>query len=109
MFLFSVKVGDKSGNLHLIEIENGCLNEVKCLKNLHGNKILDIDASKGGVVTCSSDKTVKIIQPDLSMNTILHIHEENYGEVTAVSHWRGVLAIAHSEEVIRFYDQSDPY
>ena len=69
---------------------------------------MDIDASKGGIVTCSSDKTVKIIQPDLSMNTILHINEEDHGEVTAVSHWRGVLAMSHSEEVIRFYDQSDP-
>ena len=68
-----------------------------------------MDASKGGIVTCSSDKTVKIIQPDLSMNTILNLNEENYGEVTAVSHWRGVLAMAHSEEVIRFYDQSDLY
>ena len=77
------------------------------MENLHDSKILDIDASSGGIVTCSSDKTVKIIQPDLSMNTIGHISKEKYGEVSAISHWRGVLALGHSDEVIRFYDQSD--
>ena len=102
-----LKVGDKSGNLHLIEISNGILNEVKCVEKLHNGKIHNIDASKGGIVTCSSDKTVKILHPDISMDTIKTIDEEKYGEVTAVSHWRGVLAMAHSEEVIRFYDQSE--
>ena len=101
------KVGDKIGNLHLIEISHGALTEVKCFKNLHQSKILDIDVSKGGIVTCSSDKTVKILQPDLSMNTIVHLAEETYGEVTAVSHLKGILAMGHSEEVIRFYDRSD--
>ena len=93
--------------MRLIEISHGSLTEVKCLEKLHQSKLLDIDASKGGIVTCSSDKTVKILQPDLSMNTIVHLADENYGEVTAVSHFRGILAMGHGEEVIRFYDRSD--
>ena len=95
--------------MHLIDTTNGKLQLVRCLENLHESKILGIDASLGGIITCSSDKTVKIIQPDFSMDTIAHISKEQYGDVSAVSHWRGVLALGHSDEVIRFYDQSDIY
>ena len=91
----------------MIDTTNGKLKQVKCLESLHESKILGIDASIGGIVTCSSDKTVKIIQPDLSMDTIANINKEQYGDVSAVSHWRGVLALGHSDEVIRFYDRSD--
>ena len=40
------------------------------MERLHESKILSIDASIGGVVTCASEKKVKITQPDLSMETI---------------------------------------
>ena len=105
-FYFYVKVGDKCGNLHLIETTHGKLIEVNIVEKLHAQKILGVDASRGGIVTCSSDRTVKILTPDLSMKTIAQIGDESFGEVTAVSYSKGILAMGYGDEVIQIYDRS---
>ena len=105
-FYFYVKVGDKCGNLHLIETSHGNLIEVR-VEKLHAQKILGIDANRGGIVTCSSDRTVRILKPDLSMKIIAQIGDESFGEVTAVSYSKGILAIGYGEEVIQIYDRSN--
>ena len=72
------------------------------VKDLHSEKICGIAASQGGVVTCSTDKTVKLLTPDLDMNVINTIEgNEDLGEVTAVAHSKGILALGHSGEAIQ--------
>ena len=92
--------------MHLIETTHGKLIEVNRVEKLHAQKILGVDASRGGIVTCSSDRTVKILTPDLSMKTIAQIGDESFGEVTAVSYSKGILAMGYGDEVIQIYDRS---
>jgi WD40 repeat protein len=94
-------VGDKSGGLHLIDANK--MEEIKVLKNLHSNKITDIDVSMSGIVTTSSDKTVKILQPDMSLNPIATLQVEDIGDVVSVSMDNDCLAAGSSSELIQVW------
>lgn len=94
-------VGDKSGNLYLIDARN--LSKIKHLKSLHSNKITGIDVSIGGIVTTSSDKTVKVLQPDLSLNVITSIPAQDIGDVVSVSMDDDCLAAGSSSEMVQVW------
>lgn len=94
-------VGDKTGNLHLMN--SSTLESVKQVKGLHSGKITGLDVSQGGIVTCSSDRTVKLIQPDLGAATISVIDQKDFGEVTAVSCSERTLMTGHSLEMVQVW------
>ena len=79
------------------------MEEIKVLKNLHSNKITDIDVSMSGIVTTSSDKTVKILQPDMSLNPIATLQVEDIGDVVSVSMDNDCLAAGSSSELIQVW------
>lgn len=93
-------VGDKSGGLHLIDANK--MEHIKKMDNLHSNKITGLDVSLAGIVTSSSDKTVKILQPDLSLNVIATIPSKNDigGDIVSVSFDDDCLAAGSSSEMI---------
>jgi len=102
-------VGDKAGGLHLFDCTDGKLRKIRSEKNLHSGKVVGIDASHAGIVTCSTDKTVKLLTPDLGMKAFKTFDEggKEFGEVTAISHQDGVLAMGHSQEVIQVYSSRE--
>jgi len=102
-------VGDKSGGLHLVDSTGGRLKTVRSLPGLHAGKVVGIDASHAGVVTCSTDKTVKLLHPDLDMTTHHTFDVQDHGEATSVSYSSisGFLAMGHSQEVIQVYSAKD--
>ena len=94
-------VGDKIGGLHLIDANK--MEEIKEIKNLHSNKITGIDVSLSGIVTTSSDKTVKILQPDMSLNVITTLQVADIGDVVSVSMDDDCLAAGSSSEVVQVW------
>ena len=100
-------VGDKAGHLHLIDCTNGKLKRVKVERNLHSGKIVGVEASHAGIVTCSTDKTVKLLYPDLGMQAFKTFDGADFGEVTSISHSDGIIAMGHSQEVIQVYSSKD--
>ena len=102
-------VGDKSGGVHLVDATGGRLKTVRSVPDLHAGKVVGIEASHAGVVTCSTDKTVKLIHPDLDMTTHHTFDVRDHGEATSVSHSSisGLLAMGHSQEVIQVYSAKD--
>jgi len=102
-------VGDKKGGLRLIDATGGNLKTVRTIESLHSGKIVGVDASHAGVVTCSSDKTVKLLHPDLDMTTHHTFDVKDHGEVTSVSHsaLTGILAMGHSQETIQVYSSKE--
>ena len=100
-FFHSLVVGDKNGNLHLIDANK--MEEIKVLHNLHSNKITSIDAGMGGIVTSSSDKTLKILQPDLSLKVIASIEDKELGDVVSVSFSEDCLAAGSGGDIIQVW------
>lgn len=108
-------VGDKLGNLHLVDASasgcGGAFRLVDTSRGLHSGHVVQVVASPGGVVTCSMDKTVKMVRPDRGMETIGTVvnddRSSDYGEVTSVAFAHGVLSTGHSQEVIQVYLDDD--
>jgi len=102
-------VGDKAGGLHLIDCTGGKLTKVGTVEGLHSGKVVGIDASHAGVVTCSTDKTVKLLRPDRDMTAHHTFDVGDHGEVTSVSYssLSGTLAMGHSQEVIQIYSAKE--
>ena len=94
-------VGDKNGGLRLIDANK--MEEIKAVPNLHSTKITGIDVGLDGIVTSSSDKTVKILQPDLSLNVIATLTDNELGEVVAVSFANDCLAVGSGLEYVQVW------
>ena len=94
-------VGDKLGGLHLVNADK--MEEIKVLKDLHSHKITGIDVSMGGIVTTSSDKTIKVLQPDLSLKVITTLSASDIGDAVSVSMDEDCLAAGSSSEVIQVW------
>ena len=100
-------VGDKAGGLHLIDATGGKLKEVKVSRVLHKDKIVGVNATRGGIVTASTDKTVKVLTPDLEMKAFNTFYDNESGEITSISYSHGILAMGDSREVISVYRCKD--
>ena len=93
-------VGDKSGGLHLIDADK--FQEIKAV-DLHTSKITGIDATLGGIVTTSSDKTVKILQPDMSLKVMATLPANEIGDIVSVSMDDDCLAAGSSSEMVQVW------
>ena len=96
-------VGDKTGGLHLVDANK--MQQIKVVPNLHSNKITGIDVSMGGIVTASSDKTVKILQPDMSLKVLTTIQADELlgGDIVSVSMDDDCLAAGSSSEMVQVW------
>ena len=94
-------IGDKNGNLHLIDANK--MEEIKVVHRLHENKITSVDAGMGGIVTSSTDKTLKILQPDMSLKVITTIQDKELGDVVSVSFSEDCLAAGSGSEYIQVW------
>ena len=94
-------VGDKAGGLHLIDADK--MQQIKVVQDLHNGKITGIDASLGGIVTASSDKTVKILQPDLSLKVMTTLPTNEIGDIVSVSMDDDCLAGGSSSEMVQVW------
>ena len=57
----------------------------------------------GGIITTSSDKTAKILQPDLSLKVLAKIDATDIGDIVSVSMDDDCLAAGSSSEVIQVW------
>ena len=79
------------------------MEEIKVVHKLHDNKITSVDAGMGGIVTSSADKTLKILQPDMSLNVIATIKDKELGDVVSVSFSEDCLAAGSGAEYIQVW------
>ena len=63
--MFNLEKYFQVGNLHLVDLTMKTpLKRIKTISGLHSGKVNGIDASLGGIVTCSSDSKVnRLVNP----------------------------------------------
>lgn len=88
-------LGDKTGQVHLVDATQGSFNVVKTYDVGHTGKLTGIRHTQGGVFTCCTDKTVKVLEPTSRLETICTIVSDNCA-VARIDYKNGVLASANS-------------
>ncbi|XP_067124620.1 F-box/WD repeat-containing protein 9-like [Centruroides vittatus] len=88
-------VGDKQGVIHLIDPTNEKFNLVETYKIGHVGKITGISHSLGSVITCSTDKTISILEPNADPEVITKLSLA--GEIAGIANVGQMLVSANSD------------
>lgn len=88
-------IGDKGGHVHLIDASNGHLHIVDTYDVGHSQKVTGVIHTSGVMFTCSTDKTVKVLEPSLNPQLIISLNDIN-AEIAKISYQDGSLACASS-------------
>lgn len=99
-------VGDKGGSVHLLDASSGDLRLVKTYNVGHAQKVTGIIHTPGILITCSTDKTVKVLEPNLNPGLIVNLTEMT-SEVAEISYRNGVLACASSGMCVGIYKRRE--
>ena len=92
-------VGDKIGLIHLIDTTDGDFNIVETYDVGHKGKVTDIIQTTGALFTCSTDKTVKVLEPCLSpaQPKVITTLEQHIADMASITFQNDVLCGASSD------------
>ncbi|XP_046544819.1 F-box/WD repeat-containing protein 9-like [Haliotis rubra] len=85
--------GDKQGFLHLLDTSHGAFDLVEKFDVGHKSKLTGVTHNLGAVYTCSTDHTVKVLEPSRDPGVIATLNSHLDG-VTGISYQNRVLASA---------------
>ncbi|XP_071742951.1 F-box/WD repeat-containing protein 9-like [Lepeophtheirus salmonis] len=74
--------GDKAGGIHVVHVKT--LKVIQSYPSTHSNQVTGVHCGLGSVVSCSTDGTVKVFQPDLSMENINVIEDTKEQQMTGI-------------------------
>lgn len=83
-------VGDKSGLLHLIDANDGDFSVVETYNVGHSGKITGVHQTTGALFTCSTDNTIKVLEPNADPGPITTL-KKHTAEVASMDYSNGVL------------------
>ncbi|XP_041359838.1 F-box/WD repeat-containing protein 9-like [Gigantopelta aegis] len=89
-------IGDKGGKLNLCDTTGGVFHLVDTYEVGHLGKVTGIVSTRGALYTCSTDRTVKILEPTRNPDTINTLTSHT-GDVAGISYQNRVLASAGSD------------
>uniref|UniRef100_A0A2L2YHS3 F-box/WD repeat-containing protein 9 n=1 Tax=Parasteatoda tepidariorum TaxID=114398 RepID=A0A2L2YHS3_PARTP len=94
-------VGDVLGSIHVIDPVSGNFDLLKSYESGHKTKITGIQHSLGSVMTCSTDKTIRVLEPseNPSIITVLNVGSE----VSKISAYKTTLASANTDDSISIW------
>ncbi|XP_014665834.1 PREDICTED: F-box/WD repeat-containing protein 9-like [Priapulus caudatus] len=91
-------VGDRSGQIHLIDSTDFTF--VDTYDVGHTNKVTGIKFSLGALVTCSTDKSIRVLTPT-ECPTVMHIlHSDHDSDISAIDLQNDVLVSASGETTV---------
>lgn len=88
-------VGDKQGLIHLIDPIEEKFNLIETYEIGHVGKITGISHSLGSVITCSTDKTIRILEPNANPEVIAKLSLA--GEIAGIANFENMLVSANSD------------
>ncbi|XP_072043774.1 F-box/WD repeat-containing protein 9-like [Amphiura filiformis] len=91
--------GQRDGSLHVLDTKHGRFDIVETYDSGHKGKLTDVIHNLGAVITCSTDKTIKIHEPNHNP-AVIATHSEYYGDVAALHLQNNVLASACSDATV---------
>lgn len=89
-------MGDKEGQIHLYDTTHGSFEIVQSYDVGHTGKVTGIQYNTGALFTCSTDRTIKILEPTRNPGVISTL-DTHKGEVARLSYQNGTLASAGSD------------
>ncbi|XP_033738875.1 F-box/WD repeat-containing protein 9-like [Pecten maximus] len=89
-------MGDREGQVHLYDTTNGSFDIVQSYDVGHTGKVTGVHYTTGALFTCSTDKTVKVLEPSRNPEVISTL-DSHKGEVARLSFQNGTLASAGSD------------
>lgn len=93
--------GDKEGKLHLIDTRDGLFDEtnIQTVDVGHTGRLTGVVHTDGGIFTCSTDNSVKLVDPVLEPSVIANL-TTHAAPVARISYNNGVLASAGSDVAV---------
>lgn len=88
-------VGDKGGSLHLIDATDGDFNIVQSYPDVHKGKVTGVKRTHGAIYTCSTDKTINVLEPTVDPGVISVLTNQT-SDVAGLSYQNETLACASS-------------
>lgn len=82
--------GDVNNSVHVIDPAHGEFNLVHTIASGHSKKVTGVQHSFGSIITCSTDKTIRILEPNLNPAPIAVLASTN--EVAGISCYKNILA-----------------
>lgn len=99
-------VGDRSGNLHLIDTTADAFNIVQSYTTGSSGRVTSIHSGYGSLMTGSSDGTIAIFHPDRRLDRIALLKNPECGEIAQISYRHHTLAAACSSNTIKIWSQA---
>ncbi|XP_064624803.1 F-box/WD repeat-containing protein 9-like isoform X2 [Lineus longissimus] len=92
-------IGDKIGRLHLVDASDVKFDLIKTYDPGHVGKLTGVLYNYGSIMSCSTDRTVRIMEPCLNPGNI-HTIKSHDAEVAKISWQNSVLATAGSDMLV---------
>ena len=84
---------------------------VESYRTCHSSKLTSVSAGLGSVVTSSSGALISVHQPDLGLETMTRIKNENCGELAQISYddtpGRQTLAAGFSNNMVKIWTRAE--
>lgn len=98
-------VGDKGGNLHLIDTREDTFQVVDSLSSGHSGRVTSIQHSVGSLMTASSDGNIRVFHPTRQLHLLNTIKNPDCGEVAQISYneKNQVLAAGFSNNTVKIW------
>jgi len=98
-------VGDKGGNLHLLDPSHDRFDIVHEYSGLHKGKINSVVHGLGSVITGASDGDIKVWQPSRALEPMARLGNPECGEVGRLDYCvdRQILAAAFSNNTVKIW------
>ncbi|GIY03408.1 hypothetical protein CEXT_794941 [Caerostris extrusa] len=94
-------IGDVLGFFHVIDPTNESFTKEKTYETGHKLKVTGIQHSLGSVITCSTDKTIRILEPNHNPEPISVLNCSS--EISKISAYKTVLASANTDDSITIW------
>ncbi|GBM80788.1 F-box/WD repeat-containing protein 9 [Araneus ventricosus] len=94
-------VGDVLGFFHVIDPTEQSFELVQTYETGHKLKVTGIQHSLGSIITCSTDKTIRILEPNADPQPIAVLNCSS--EVSKISAYKTILASANTDDSITIW------
>lgn len=96
-----ILIGDVAASLHVIDPTDEKFELVKSYASGHKEKVTGIHHSLGSIITCSTDKTIRILEPNNNPEPITILNCS--GQVAKISSYKMILASANTDDSVTFW------
>lgn len=101
----SLWVGDKGGNLHLLDLTGDSFEVVDTINKIHSGRVTSLHSGLGSLITASSDGDIKVFHPSRRPELITTLKNPDCGEAAQISYneKKEILAAGFSNNTVKIW------